>query len=47
MCIRDRSKVAVADEIISTVAKNIMYGEAKEKTNGMDKLNFDDLIIGN
>jgi hypothetical protein len=42
-----KSKVAVADEIISTVAKNVMYGEAKEKTNGMDKLNFDDLIIGN
>jgi hypothetical protein len=42
-----KSKVAVADEIISTVAKNVMYGEAKEKINGMDKLDFDDLIIGN
>ena len=42
-----KSKVSVADEIISTVAKNIMYGETKEKNSGMDKLNFDDLIIGN
>ena len=42
-----KSKVSVADEIISTVAKNIMYGESKEKNIGMDKLNFDDLIIGN
>jgi len=42
-----KSKVSVADEIISTVAKNVMYGEAKEKNGGMDRLNFDDLIIGN
>jgi hypothetical protein len=42
-----KSKVSVADEIISTVAKNVMYGEVKEKNGGMDRLNFDDLIIGN
>lgn len=42
-----KSKVAVADHIISSVAKNIMYGEAQEKVNSLDKLNFDDLIIGN
>lgn len=40
------SKVAVADHIMTAVAKNIMYGESQDDMSGMDTLNPDDLIIG-
>lgn len=40
------SKVAVADHIMTAVAKNILYGESQDDLSGMDKLNPDELIIG-
>jgi len=40
------SKIAVADHILTAVAKNIMYGESQDDLSGMDKLNPDELIIG-
>lgn len=40
------SKVAVADHIMTAVAKSIMYGENQDDMSGMDTLNPDDLIIG-
>lgn len=39
------SKIAVADESMSAVAKNVMYGES-EDIKGMDNLDMNDLIIG-
>ena len=41
-----KSKVAVADELISTVAKKVMYNELNNDIKGFDTLNYDDLIIG-
>ena len=41
------SKVAQAEQSIISVVKSYMYGEVEEKIQGMDTLNYDDLIIGN
>lgn len=41
------SKIAQAEQSIISVVKSYMYEEFEEKkTDGMGKLNFDDLIIG-
>jgi len=39
------SKIAIADETLSSVAKNILYGD-KEGIKGMDNLDYNDLVIG-
>lgn len=41
------SKVAQAEQSIISVVKAYMYGEVEEKIQGMDTLNYDDIIIGN
>ena len=42
------SKIAQAEQSITSVVKSFMYDEftSKESNDGMGKLNFDDLIIG-
>jgi cell division protein ZapA (FtsZ GTPase activity inhibitor) len=42
------SKIAQAEQSITSVVNSFMYDEftSKESTDGMGKLNFDDLIIG-
>lgn len=39
------TKIAQSEQSVVAVAKDFMYREVMEK-GGMDKLNFDDLIIG-
>lgn len=41
------SKIAQAEQSITSVVKAYMYGEFEERTKGMDTLNYDDLVIGN
>ena len=41
------SKIAQSEQSIVSVVKAYMYDEVDEKMKGMDKLNHDDLIIGN
>lgn len=45
------SKIAQAEQSIISVVKNYMYeeltDEEKNSVGGMDKLDFDDLVIGN
>ena len=44
------TKIAQSEQSISSVVKSFMYDELTDKTQsnigGMDKLNFDDLVIG-
>lgn len=42
-----KSKIAQAEQSIINVVKSYMYGEEEHKPNGMDELDYDDLIIGN
>jgi hypothetical protein len=41
------SKIAQSEQSIVSVVKAYMYDEVDEKMKGMDKLDHDDLIIGN
>lgn len=43
----EESKIAQCEQSIIAVVKNYMYGEMSDnEKGGMDKLSFDDLIIG-
>ena len=40
------SKVAQSEQSIVSVVKSFMYDEAEEGLQGMEKLNYDELVIG-
>jgi|TARA_R110001592_G_scaffold132560_2_gene347220 hypothetical protein len=40
------SKVAQSEQSIVSVVKSFMYDEAEEELKGMEKLNYDELVIG-
>jgi hypothetical protein len=40
------SKVAQAEQSVVAVVKAFMYDEVEDSLGGMDKLNYDDLVIG-
>ena len=41
------SKIAQCESSITSVVKAYIYDEVSEKQKGMDKLDYDDLVIGN
>ena len=40
------SKVAQSEQSLVSVVKSFMYDEAEEGLQGMEKLNYDELVIG-
>jgi hypothetical protein len=40
------SKIAQSEQGLVSVVKSFMYDEAEEELKGMEKLNYDDLVIG-
>jgi hypothetical protein len=40
------SKVAQSEQSVVSVVKSFMYDEAEEELKGMEKLNYDELVIG-
>jgi len=40
------SKIAQAEQSVVAVVKAFMYDEVEDSLGGMDKLNYDDLVIG-
>jgi hypothetical protein len=40
------SKIAQSESAIVSVVKTFMYGETMEDIRGMDKLDYDNLVIG-
>lgn len=40
------SKIAQADQGVTSVVKAYMYDDANDELRGMDTLNYDDLVIG-
>ena len=40
------SKIEQAEQGLGSVVKSFMYDEAEEELKGMEKLNYDDLVIG-
>jgi len=40
------SKIAQSEQSVVSVVKSFMYDEAEEELKGMEKLNYDELVIG-
>jgi hypothetical protein len=40
------SKIAQAEQSVTSVVKSYIYGEVEDNLKGMEKLNYDDLVIG-
>jgi hypothetical protein len=40
------SKIAQAEQSITSVVKSYLYGEVEDNLKGMETLNYDDLVIG-
>lgn len=40
------SKIAQAEQSITSVVKTFMYGELVDNSGGMGKLNYDEIVIG-
>lgn len=40
------SKIAQSEQSVVSVVKSFMYDEAEEGLKGMEKLNYDELVIG-
>ena len=40
------SKIAQSEQSVISVVKSFMYDEAEEELKGMEKLNYDELVIG-